>query len=145
MLDAVWRLAEDLGLVDISGVDAVTGPALAGWDDDQQTLELWTSLWEYAVVDARALFHDGRPVNRPWVMPPLLEMLWHADRPVTAADLGQERRGHDHTAFIALLLDQLVPIGGVERLPDGRYQLTPLGKHAHRAVLDADSHEMTSW
>jgi hypothetical protein len=63
-LDAAWRLAEDLGLVDISGVDAVTGPAVAAWEDDEQILELWTSLWEYAAVDARALFHDGRPVNR---------------------------------------------------------------------------------
>ena len=42
-LESAWRLAEDLGLVDISGVDAVTGPALAAWEDDEQTLQLWTS------------------------------------------------------------------------------------------------------
>jgi len=144
-LESAWRLAEDLSLVDISGVDAVTGPALAAWEDDEQTLQLWTSLWEYAAVDARALFHDGRPVNRPWVTPPLLEMLWHANGPVAVEDLDQDRRGHDHIAFVTSLLDQLVPIGGVRRLPDGRYQLTPLGRHGHRAVLEADFHEPTRW
>jgi hypothetical protein len=143
-LDAAWRLAEDLGLVDISGVDAVTGPAVAAWEDDEQILELWTSLWEYAAVDARALFHDGRPVNRPWVMPPLLDRLWQSDGPATVEELDKDWRDHDHTAFVAGLLDQLIPIGGVRRLPDGRYQLTALGRHGYRAVLDADSYEMMS-
>jgi len=46
---------------------------------------------------------------------------------------------------VTSLLDQLVPIGGVRRLPDGRYQLTPLGGHGHRAVLEADFHEPTRW
>jgi Plasmid pRiA4b ORF-3-like protein len=138
-LDAAWRLAEDLGLIDISGKDAVPGPGLAALDDDRQTLELWTSLWELAAVDARALIYDGRVVGRPWVTPPLLRALWQAEVPMSAADLGRPARpGHDHIGFVACLLDQLVAVGGVQRLPDGRYQLTPLGRHGHLAVLDHD-------
>jgi len=138
-LDAAWQLAEDLGLIDISGKDAIPGPGLAALDDDSQTLELWTSLWELAAVDGRALICDGRAVDRPWVTPPLLWALWQADVPMSADDLGPSARpGHDHVGLVASLLDQLVGVGGVERLPDGRYQLTPLGRHGHRAVLDHD-------
>jgi hypothetical protein len=39
---------------------------------------------------------------------------------------------------VAWVLDQLVAVGGVEHLGDGRYQLTPLGRHGHLAVLDHD-------
>jgi hypothetical protein len=141
--DAAWRLAEDLGLVGISGVNAIAGPAVAAWEDDEQILELWTSLWEYAAVDARALLYDGRPLNRPRLTTPLLDRLWHAGGPVAVEELDQDRCDHDRTAFLALLLDQLVPIGGVWRLPDRRYQLAPLGRHGHRAVLDAGFHEPT--
>src|SRR6266511_2680580 len=58
-LDACWRLAEDLGLLDISSKDAIPGPGLAALEDDGQTLELWTSLWELAAVDGRVLVYDG--------------------------------------------------------------------------------------
>ena len=144
-LDAAWRLAEDLGLIDISGKDAVPGPGLAALDDDSQTLDLWTSLWEYAAVDARALIVDGRAVDRPWVTPPLLWALWRSDAPMSAEDFGPSPwPGHDHLGLVASLLDQLVAVGGVQCLPDGRYQLTPLGRHGHRAVLGHDPRE-SAW
>jgi pRiA4b ORF-3-like protein len=138
-LDACWRLAEDLGLIDISGKDAVPGPGLAALDDDSQTLELWTSLWELAAVDGRVLIYDGRAIGHRWVTPPLLWALWRAEVPMSAAALDPSARpGPGHVGFVACLLDQLVAVGGVERLPDGRYQLTPLGRHGHLAVLDHD-------
>jgi pRiA4b ORF-3-like protein len=137
-LDACWRLAEDLGLLDISSKDALAGPALAALEDDTQTLELWTSLWELAAVDGRVLVYDGRAVGYLWVTPPLLWALWRAEVPMSAAELAVVRPGHDHVGFVAWVLDQLVAVGGVERLRDGRYQLTPLGRHGHLAVLDHD-------
>jgi Plasmid pRiA4b ORF-3-like protein len=137
-LDACWRLAEDLGLLDISSKDAIPGPALAALNDDRQTLELWTSLWELAAVDGRVLVYDGRAVGYRWVTPPLLWALWRAEVPMSAAELALLRPGHDHVGFVAWVLDQLVAVGGIERLRDGRYQLTPLGRHGHLAVLDHD-------
>jgi hypothetical protein len=137
-LDACWRLAEDLGLLDISSKDAIPGPALAALDDDGQILELWTSLWELAAVDGRVLVYDGHAIGYLWVTPPLLWALWHAQVPRSAAELASVRPGHDQVGFVAWLLDQLVAVGGVERLGDGRYQLTPLGRHGHRAVLEHD-------
>src|SRR5215204_2408013 len=50
-LDVCWRLAEDLDPPDLSREDATPRPALAALDDDSQTLDLWTSLWELAAVD----------------------------------------------------------------------------------------------
>jgi hypothetical protein len=137
-LDACWRLAEDLGLLDISSKDAIPGPGLAALDDDRQTLELWTSLWELAAVDGRVLIYDGRALGHRWVTPPLLWALWQAAVPMSAAELALVRPGHDQVGFVAWLLDQLVAVGGIERLPGGRYQLTPLGRHGHLAVLDHD-------
>jgi len=138
-LEAAWQLAEDLGLIDVSAKDAIAGPGLTALDDDSQTLDLWTSLWESAAVDGRALVYDGRAVDQPWITPPLLWALWQAAVPMSADDLDRSPRpGHDHIGLVASLLDQLVAVGGIERLPDGRYQLTPLGRHGHRAVLDHD-------
>jgi hypothetical protein len=137
-LDACWRLAEDLGLLDISSRDAIPGPALAALEDDGQTLELWTGLWELAAVDGRVLIYDGHAVGYLWVTPPLLWALWQAEVPLSAAELAVVRPGHDQVGFVAWVLDQLVAVGGVERLGDGRYQLTPLGRHGHLAVLDHD-------
>lgn len=138
-LDACWRLAEDLGLLDISGKDAIPGPALAALDDDSQTLELWTGLWELAAVDGRMLIYEGRAVGHRWVTPPLLWALWQAEVPMSAAAVDPSARAdHDHIGFVAWVLDQLAAVGGVERLGDGRYQLTPLGRHGHLAVLDHD-------
>ena len=137
-LDACWRLAEDLDLLDISSKDVVPGPALAALDDDGQTLDLWTSLWELAAVDGRVLVYDGHPIGYLWVTPPLLWALWQAQEPLSAAELASVRPGHDQGGFVAWVLDQLVTVGGVERLADGRYQLTPLGRHGHLAVLDHD-------
>ena len=137
-LDACWRLAEGLGLLDISSKDAIPGPALAALDDDGQTLELWTSLWELAAVDGRVLVYDGHAIGHRWVTPPLLWALWQAQAPLSAAELASVRPGHDQVGFVAWVLDQLVAVGGVERLGDGRYQLTPLGRHGHLAVLEHD-------
>jgi hypothetical protein len=137
-LDACWRLAEDLGLLDISSRDAIAGPGLAALEDDGQTLELWTSLWELAAVDGRVLVYDGRAVGYLWVTPPLLWALWQAQVPLSAAELALVRPGHDQVGFVTWVLDRLVAVGGVERLGDGRYQLTPLGRHGHLAVLDHD-------
>src|SRR6266536_3284737 len=137
-LDACWRLAEDLGLLDISSKDAIPGPGLAALEDDGQTLELWTSLWELAAVDGRVLIYEGSAVGYLWVTPPLLWALWRAEMPMSAAELALVRPGHDQVGFVAWVLDQLVAVGGVERLGDGRYQLTPLGRHGHLAVLDHD-------
>jgi hypothetical protein len=137
-LDACWRLAEDLGLLDISSNDAIPGPGLAALDDDSQTLDLWTSLWELAAVDGRVLVHEGRAIGYLWVTPPLLWALWQAQAPLSAAELALVRPGRDQVGFVAWVLDQLVAVGGVERLGDGRYQLTPLGRHGHLAVLDHD-------
>jgi hypothetical protein len=137
-LDACWRLAEDLGLLDISSKDAIAGPALAALADDGQTLELWTSLWELAAVDGRVLVYDGHAVGYLWVTPPLLWALWQAQVPLSAAELASVRPGHDQVGFVAWVLDQLVAVGGVEHLGDGRYQLTPLGRHGHLAVLEHD-------
>ncbi|HTE68084.1 MAG TPA: plasmid pRiA4b ORF-3 family protein [Actinomycetes bacterium] len=137
-LDACWRLAEDLGLLDISSKDAIPGPGLAALEDDGQTLELWTSLWELAAVDGRVLIYNGRAIGYLWVTPPLLWALWQAQMPMSAAELALVRPGHDQVGFVAWVLDQLVAVGGVERLGDGRYQLTPLGRHGHLAVLDHD-------
>jgi hypothetical protein len=138
-LDTRWRLAEDIGLLDISGKDAIPGPALAALDDDSQTLELWTSLWELAAVDGLVLIYEGRAVGHRWVTPPLLWALWRAGAPMPAAAVDPSGQAdHDHVGFVAWVLDQLVAVGGVERLPDGRYQLTPLGRHGHLAVLDHD-------
>jgi hypothetical protein len=137
-LDACWRLAEDLGLLDISSKDAIPGPALAALDDDSQTLQLWTRLWELAAVDGRVLIYEGRAVGHRWVTPPLLWALWQAQAPMSAAELASVRPGHDQVGFVAWVLDQLVAVGGVEHLGDGRYQLTPLGRHGHLAVLDHD-------
>src|SRR5215218_8113004 len=137
-LDVCWRLAEDLGLLDISSTDAIPGPALAALEDGQ-TLELWTRLWELAAVDGRVLISEGRAVGHRWVTPPLLWALWRAQAPMSAAALDPlPRPDHDHVGFVAWVLDQLVAVGGVERLGDGRYQLTPLGRHGHLAVLDHD-------
>jgi hypothetical protein len=137
-LDACWRLAEDLGLLDISSTDAIAGPALAALADDGPTLELWTRLWELAAVDGRVLVYDGHGVGSRWVTPPLLWALWQAQVPLSAAELASVRPGHDQVGFVAWVLDQLVAVGGVEHLGDGRYQLTPLGRHGHLAVLDHD-------
>jgi Plasmid pRiA4b ORF-3-like protein len=137
-LDVCWRLAEDLDLIDISSTDAIPGPALAALEDDSQTLDLWTGLWELAAVDGRVLIYEGRAVGHRWVTPPLLWALWRAQAPMSAAELALVRPGHDHVGFVAWVLDQLVAVGGVERLGDGRYQLTPLGRHGHLAVLDHD-------
>jgi hypothetical protein len=137
-LDACWRLAEDLGLLDISSKDAIPGPGLAALEDDGQTLELWTGLWELAAVDGRVLVYEGRAVGYRWVTPPLLWALWQAEAPKSAAELALVRPGHDQVGFVAGVLDQLMAVGGVERLGDGRYQLTPLGRHGHLAVLDHD-------
>jgi hypothetical protein len=137
-LDACWRLAEDLGLLDISSTDAIPGPALAALADDGPTLELWTRLWELAVVDGRVLIYEGRAVGYRWVTPPLLWALWQAQMPMSAAELALVRPGHDQVGFVAGVLDQLVAVGGIEHLGDGRYQLTPLGRHGHLAVLDHD-------
>jgi hypothetical protein len=137
-LDACWRLAEDLGLLDISNKDAIPGPALAALDDDGQTLDLWTRLWELAAVDGRVLVYQGRAVGYLWLTPPLLWALWQAEAPMSAVELALVRPGHDQVGFVAWVLDQLVAVGGVERLGDGRYQLTPLGRHGHLAVLDQD-------
>ncbi len=137
-LDACWRLAEDLGLLDISSKDAIPGPGLAALEDDGQTLELWTSLWELAAVDGRVLVYEGRTIGYLWLTPPLLWALWRAQVPMSAAELALVRPGHDQVGFVAWVLDQLVAVGGVERLGDGRYQLTPLGRHGHLAVLDHD-------
>jgi hypothetical protein len=138
-LDVCWRLAEDLDLIDISSKDAIPGPALAALDDDSQTLQLWTRLWELAAVDGRVLIYEGRAVGHRWVTPPLLWALWRAQAPMSAAALDPlSRPDHDHVGFVAWVLDQLVAVGGVERLGDGRYQLTPLGRHGHLAVLDHD-------
>jgi hypothetical protein len=100
-LDACWRLAEDLGLLDISSKDAIPGPALAALDDDGQTLDLWTSLWELAAVDGRVLVYDGRAIGYRWVTPPLLWALWQAEVPMSAADLVLVRPGHDQVGFVA--------------------------------------------
>ena len=138
-LDVCWRLAEDLDLIDISSTDAIPGPALAALDDDSQTLQLWTRLWELAAVDGRVLIYEGRAVGHRWVTPPLLWALWRAQAPMSAAALDPlPRPDYDHVGFVAWVLDQLVAVGGVERLGDGRYQLTPLGRHGHLAVLDHD-------
>src|SRR5262245_42466693 len=137
-LDACWRLAEDLGLLDISSKDAIPGPGLAALADDRQTLELWTSLWELAAVGGRVLVYEGRAVGYLWVTPPLLWALWQAQVPMSAAELALVRPGHDQVGFVACVLDQLVAVGGIERLGDGRYQLTPLGRHGHLAVLYHD-------
>jgi hypothetical protein len=137
-LDACWRLAEDLGLLDISSKDAIPGPGLAALEDDRQTLELWTSLWELAAVDGRVLIYNGRAIGHRWVTPPLLWALWQAQMPMSAAELALVRPGHDQVGFVAWVLDQLAAVGGVERLGDGGYQLTPLGRHGHLAVLDHD-------
>jgi Plasmid pRiA4b ORF-3-like protein len=137
-LDACWRLAEDLGLLDISSKDAIPGHALAALDHDSQTLQLWTGLWELAAVDGRVLIYDGRTIGHRWVTPPLLWALWQAEVPMSAAELALVRPGRDEIGFVASVLDQLVAVGGVERLGDGRYQLTPLGRHGHLAVLDRD-------
>jgi len=137
-LDVCWRLAEDLGLLDISSKDAIPGPGLAALADDGQTLELWTRLWELAAVDGRVLVYEGRAVGYLWVTPPLLWALWRAQVPMSAAELALVRPGHDQVGFVAWVLDQLVAVGGVERLGDGRYQLTRLGRHGHLAVLDHD-------
>jgi hypothetical protein len=137
-LDACWRLAEDLGLLDISSKDAIPGPALAALADDGQTLQLWTRLWELAAVDGRVLVYEGRAVGYRWVTPPLLWALWQAQVPMSAAELALVRPGHDQVGFVAGVLDQLVAVGGIEHLGDGRYQLTPLGRHGHLAVLDHD-------
>jgi len=145
-LDASWRLAEDLGLIDISAKDAIAGPGLAALADDRQTLELWTSLWELAAVAGRALVYDGRAAGHRWITPPLLWALWQAEVPMSAAALDPSAPpGPDHVGFVAWVLDQLVAVGGIERLPDGRYQLTPLGRHGHLAVLDPDTPESTRW
>jgi hypothetical protein len=82
-LDACWRLAEDLGLLDISSKDAIPGHALAALDDDSQTLQLWTGLWELAAVDGRVLIYDGRTIGHRWVTPPLLWALWQAEVPMS--------------------------------------------------------------
>lgn len=137
-LDACWRLAEDLGLLDISSKDAIPGPGLAALADDGQTLQLWTGLWELAAVDGRVLVYEGGAVGHRWVTPPLLWALWQAEAPLSAAELALVRPGHDQVGFVAWVLDQLVAVGGVERLGDGRYQLTPLGRHGHLAVLERD-------
>ncbi len=138
-LDACWRLAEDLDLLDISSKDAIPGPALAALDDDGLTLELWTRLWELAAVDGRILVYEGRAIGHRWVTPPLLWALWRTQAPMSAAAVDPlPRPDHDHVGFVAWVLDQLVAVGGVERLGDGRYQLTPLGRHGHLAVLDHD-------
>jgi hypothetical protein len=138
-LDVCWRLAEDLGLLDISSKDAIPGPALAALDDDRQTLQLWTRLWELAAVDGRVLVYEGRAVGHRWLTPPLLWALWQAQAPMSAAALDPSPRpDHDHVGFVAGVLDQLVAVGGVERLGDGRYQLSPLGRHGHLAVLEQD-------
>src|SRR6266498_3997660 len=137
-LDACWRLAEDLGLLDISSKDAIPGPGLAALEDDTQTLELWTSLWELAAVDGRVLVYEGRAIGYLWLTPPLLWALWQAEVPMSAAELAVVRPGHDQVGFVAWVLDQLVAVGGVERLGADRYQLTPLGRHGHLAVLDHD-------
>src|SRR6266511_1851499 len=101
-LDACWRLAEDLGLLDISSKDAIPGPGLAALEDDGQTLELWTSLWELAAVDGRVLIYDGRAVGHRWVTPPLLWALWRAEVPMSAAALDPSARpGPDHVGFVA--------------------------------------------
>src|SRR6266545_1263544 len=121
-LDVAWRLAEDLGLLDISSKDAIPGPALAALDDDGQTLELWTSLWELAAVDGRVLVYQGRAVGYLWVTPPLLWALWQAEVPMSAAELPVVRPGHDQVGFGGWGLDQLVPVG----------------RHGHLAVLDHD-------
>jgi hypothetical protein len=94
-LDACWRLAEDLGLLDISSTDAIAGPALAALADDGPTLELWTRLWELAAVDGRVLVYDGHGVGSRWVTPPLLWALWRAQVPLSAAELASVRPGHD--------------------------------------------------
>src|SRR6266498_1859958 len=139
-LDACWRLAEDLDLLDISSKDAIPGPALAALDDDGLTLELWTRLWELAAVDGRILVYEGRAIGHRWVTPPLLWALWRTQAPMSAAAVDPlPRPDHDHVGFVAWVLDQLVAVGGVERLGDGRYQLTPLGRHGHLAVLDRKS------
>ena len=57
---------------------------------------------------------------------------------MSAAELALVRSGHDQVGFVAGVLDQLVAVGGIEHLGDGRYQLTPLGRHGHLAVLDHD-------
>jgi hypothetical protein len=84
------------------------------------------------------LIYEGRAVGHRWVTPPLLWALWQAQVPMSAAELALVRPGHDHVGFAAWVLDQLVAVGGVERLGEGRYQLTPLGRHGHLAVLDHD-------
>jgi hypothetical protein len=118
-LDACWRLAEVLGLLDISSKDAIPGPGLAALTDDGQTLELWTSLWEWAAVEGRVLVYEGRAVGYRWVTPPLLWALWQAKAPLSAAELALVRPGHDQVGLVAGVLDQLVAVGGVERLGDG--------------------------
>src|SRR5207247_2825347 len=67
-----------------------------------------------------------RAIGHRWVTPPLLWALWQAQVPLSAAELALVRPGHDQVGFVAGVLDQLVAAGGVERLGDGRYQLTPL-------------------
>src|SRR6266545_666680 len=82
-LDVAWRLAEDLGLLDISSKDAIPGPALAALDDDGQTLPLWTAAcWSTraarsAICGSRRRFCGRcgrprcrcRPPNWPWSDP----------------------------------------------------------------------------
>ena len=89
-------------------------------------------------MDGRVLVYDGHAIGYLWVTPPLLWALWQAQAPLSAAELASVRPGHDQVGFVAWVLDQLVAVGGVERLGDGRYQLTPLGRHGHLAVLDHD-------
>lgn len=137
-LDARWRLAEDLGLIDVSSRDAIAGPGLAALADDAQTVELWTGLWELAAVDGRVLVYEGRAVGYLWVAPPLLWALWQAKAPMPAAELALLWPGPDQDRFVTWALEELVAVGGVERVGDGRYQLTPLGRHAHLAVLEHD-------
>lgn len=138
-LDTRWKLACDLDLVDLGAGDALSGRALALLDDDRETVALWTRMWELAALDGRAVIEDGRVVA-PWIASGPLDALWAAQRPLTTGEVaGFRAPAHDPDADAATgrLLDQLADVGGVERLPDGRWQLTPLARHA-REVEEAE-------
>jgi hypothetical protein len=143
-LDVAWRLAEALGLIDVSAQTVVAGPGLGALTDEAQILDLWTDLWEFAAVDGRAVWFNGRAVH-PWVMSPLLWALWQADEPLAVSDIDRDAWPHRYgTEYPAAVFDQLVPLGGVRRRGD-RYQLSPLGRHAHRTVLGTDPTATRDW
>ncbi len=143
-LDVAWRLADDLGLVDISPQAAVAGPGLGALADDAQLLDLWTDLWGYAAVEGRAVWYGGHAVH-PWVMSPLLWALWQSEASLAVSDLDQDAWPHRYgTEYPTSVFDQLVPLGGVRRQGD-RYQLTALGRYAHRTVLGTDPSAERDW